>query len=104
MREAVLLLAEGEYQRFVELPRRPEFGEAIVEWLKVRAADHLRVQRKVLEESDLGADTGATGFVEVGVAIAAVAPMILPVVATKEPEFVDDPIVVVFVDQPEVVE
>ena len=104
MREAVLLLADGEVERFRELPADPEFGEAIVGRFEVAAADRLRVHRQPVEHRGLEAEADAAAL-EAGIlSVAAVVVVVMSVVAAKHPQFLEARILFVPVDQAQVFE
>ena len=104
VREAVLLLTDGELQGGVEFPARPEFGEAVVGRFEVAAADRLRVDGQVIVHLGLEAETDAAAFERALAATDAARVMVVAVVAAEHPEFLESLGLLVLVDESEVLE
>lgn len=103
--KAVLLLTDGQIERIAEGPLRPQLGEAVVKGLKVSAADHLGVQRQLVEEFALESHPQAAVFETLLIpAVAAINPVLLGVIAAQEPEFLHDRVVLILIHAPEVLE
>jgi hypothetical protein len=58
----MLLLADGQVQRLGEGPLRSQLGESIVKRVQIRAADHLGMQRELVEELALKSEPKAAAF------------------------------------------
>ena len=104
MGEAVLLLADGEVERFRELPADPEFGEAIVGRFEIAAADRLRVHGQSVEHRGLETEADAAAL-ETGIlTVAAVVIVVMSVIAAEHPQLLQAGVLLVLVDQAQVLE
>lgn len=101
----MLLLADGEVERITERPLRPKLGEAVVKGLQVRAADHLGMQRELVEELPLKPHAQTAVFKAFLIlTVAAIRPVLLAMVAAQQPELLHDRVVFVGVDAAQVLE
>lgn len=99
----MFLLTDCDREHVVECPLRPQFREPIVERIHVEAAYHLRMQRQLLEETALRSDAESTILpLVILLSIASVSIVILAVVASQEPQFLHDRMVIILIKSTEV--